>query len=110
MADTSHSTFAAFQPGGAVLLGYDDLKVMQAHDFATSIADERQSAPSVDDAVAAGRTLAAMERSWLSERWEAVAEEGETRSEYGRGPVSSPRATRSNPAQPRDTGNEERRA
>jgi len=108
MADTSHGTFAAFQPGPGLLLGYDDLKVMQAHDFARSIALDAQSAPGMDEAVRAARTLAAMERSWVSGGWEGTEQEGKTRSEYGKRPVSSESATRSDQAEAPDVGDEER--
>jgi len=69
----SHPGHAHFNPGPAIALGYDDLKVIEAYHFLSSIAAGRQGSPGFSDVAAVARVLAAVERSWLSERWEKVA-------------------------------------
>jgi predicted dehydrogenase len=76
--------YAAFQPGAGIAMGYDDLKVIEAANFLSSIGAGRPSGADVDDAVRAAVTLDALtdsarDRSWvdvpvLDERDRAVAE------------------------------------
>jgi predicted dehydrogenase len=61
--------YAAFQPGAANAMSYDDLKVIEAHDFLRSIAEGRPSGATVDDAVQAAVVLDALERSATDRAW-----------------------------------------
>jgi predicted dehydrogenase len=72
LASPGHGDYAWFQPGPAIAMSYDDLKVIEAAQFLRSIATGEQVAPSVADARAAAEVLAAMERSAGSGRWERV--------------------------------------
>jgi predicted dehydrogenase len=67
-----HPDHSRFYPGPALSLGYEDLKIIEAHRFLQSIAAGQQGAPGFGDALAASRVLSAIERSWRSERWEKV--------------------------------------
>jgi predicted dehydrogenase len=68
-----HPEYAAFQPGPAIAMGYDDLKVIEAHLFLDSIVDGRQREPGVREMLAAAETIDAMVRSCRSGAWERVA-------------------------------------
>ena len=59
-------------PGRAVGLGYDDLKAIETFHFLQSIAEGRQGEPGFNEALAVAEVLAAVERSWASDRWERV--------------------------------------
>lgn len=61
-----------FNPGPAVGLGYDDLKAIETFHFLQSIAAGRQGEPGFNEALAVAGVLAAIERSWSSDRWETV--------------------------------------
>ncbi|MYK97926.1 MAG: Gfo/Idh/MocA family oxidoreductase [Gemmatimonadetes bacterium] len=65
-----------FNPGPAVGLGYDDLKAIETFHFLQSIAAGRQGEPGFSEARAVAEVLAAVERSWSSDRWETVQEIG----------------------------------
>lgn len=65
--------FAAFQPGSGISMGYDDLKVIEAYNFLSSIADGQPRGATLADAVNSAATLEAMlrsaaERAWVSLR------------------------------------------
>ncbi len=70
----SHPDFGRFAPGTGIAMGYNDLKVSEAHLFLQSIADGRQREPGVREIVAAAKVLAAMERSFETGRWEEVTD------------------------------------
>jgi len=53
-------------------MGYDDLKVVEAHSFLESVLDGHQRAPGVAEALAVAEVLSAMERSCESAAWEDV--------------------------------------
>ena len=72
VADQRHGAFAAFQPGPGLPMGYDDLKVIEAHEFCRAIATGNRCEPGIEEALANARVLAAIVRSWRSGRWEAV--------------------------------------
>jgi predicted dehydrogenase len=55
--------YAAFQPGAGIAMGYDDLKVIEAHDFLLSIAENRPHGADLHDAVRAAVTLDALSAS-----------------------------------------------
>ncbi|OIJ67768.1 Gfo/Idh/MocA family protein [Streptomyces mangrovisoli] len=65
--------FAAFQPGAANAMGYDDLKVIEAHRFLRSIAEGRPYGATPEDAVRAAEVLDAMARSAASGTWVTLA-------------------------------------
>jgi|TARA_B100000809_G_scaffold39774_1_gene34766 predicted dehydrogenase len=68
----AHPGHIHFNPGPAVGLGYDDLKVIEVYHFLQSIANGKQGKPGFAEALAVGNVLAAIVRSWASERWEKI--------------------------------------
>ncbi|WP_406440726.1 Gfo/Idh/MocA family oxidoreductase [Streptomyces sp. NBC_01613] len=64
--------FGAFQPGAANAMGYDDLKVIEAHRFLRSIAEGRPYGATLQDAVHSAAVLEAMVRSAESGAWVTV--------------------------------------
>ena len=69
-----HPDFARFQPGPAVPMSYDDLKVIEAHLFLESVLDGRQRSPGIAEMLQTAKVLDAMSRSAASGRWEDVRE------------------------------------
>ncbi|MBG0850902.1 Gfo/Idh/MocA family oxidoreductase [Streptomyces spinoverrucosus] len=67
-----HGEFAAFQPGAANAMGYDDLKVVEAYRFLRSIAEGSPHGATPADAVHSAVVLDAMARSVESGAWVAV--------------------------------------
>ncbi|UXY31263.1 Gfo/Idh/MocA family protein [Streptomyces sp. HUAS TT20] len=61
--------FAAFQPGAANAMGYDDLKVIEAYRFLRSIAEGRPYGTTLVDAVHSAAVLDAMTRSAETGGW-----------------------------------------
>ncbi|WP_030346922.1 Gfo/Idh/MocA family protein [Streptomyces sp. NRRL S-1022] len=61
--------FAAFQPGAANAMGYDDLKVIEAYRFVRSIAEGTPYGATLADAVHSAALLDAMAESAQSGRW-----------------------------------------
>ncbi|MFF8731253.1 Gfo/Idh/MocA family protein [Streptomyces sp. NPDC015171] len=61
--------FAAFQPGAANAMGYDDLKVIEAHRFVRSIAEGTPYGATLADAVRSATVLDAMAESAESGGW-----------------------------------------
>jgi predicted dehydrogenase len=59
-------------PGGGNSLGYEDLKLIEALEFLTAVAEGRPFHPGFDDAVAVASVLDAMIRSWTAGGWEEV--------------------------------------
>ncbi|MFE8957886.1 Gfo/Idh/MocA family protein [Streptomyces iakyrus] len=68
-----HGEFAAFQPGAANAMGYDDLKVIEAYRFLTSVAEGTPHGATLTDAVRSAAALDAMARSARSGTWAEVA-------------------------------------
>ena len=64
-----HGDYAAFQPGSANSMGFDDLKVIELRNFLTSIATGRPVGATLDDAVRSARSLDAMVESVESGSW-----------------------------------------
>ncbi|ELP64066.1 Gfo/Idh/MocA family protein [Streptomyces turgidiscabies] len=64
--------FGAFQPGAANAMGYDDLKVIEAHRFVRSVAEGRSYGATLEDAVRSAAALDAMSRSVESGAWVSV--------------------------------------
>jgi predicted dehydrogenase len=65
--------YAAFQPGSAIAMGYDDLKVIEAYSFLRSIAENAPYGTTLQDAVRAATVLDAMTRSAETGAWVTVA-------------------------------------
>ena len=65
----SDGDYAAFQPGSANSMGYDDLKVIEAYNFLRSIAEGKPYGATVDDAVRSAVALDAMVESAASGTW-----------------------------------------
>ncbi len=65
----SDGDYAAFQPGSANSMGYDDLKVIEAYNFLRSIADAKPYGATIDDAVRSAVVLDAMVESAASGNW-----------------------------------------
>nr|WP_272926785.1 Gfo/Idh/MocA family oxidoreductase [Streptomyces sp. SID4946] len=61
--------FAAFQPGAGNAMGYDDLKVIEAHRFLRSIAEGTPYGATLADAVRGAVVLEAMAESVVSGKW-----------------------------------------
>ncbi|MDX3382191.1 Gfo/Idh/MocA family oxidoreductase [Streptomyces niveiscabiei] len=61
--------FAAFQPGAANAMGYDDLKVIEAYRFLRSVAEGTAYGTTLADAVRSAAVLDAMARSAESRGW-----------------------------------------
>ncbi|HEY4632714.1 MAG TPA: Gfo/Idh/MocA family oxidoreductase [Candidatus Limnocylindrales bacterium] len=59
-------------PGAGNSLGYEDLKLIEAFEFLSSVAAGRPHSPGFGDALANASVAAAMVRSWSSRRWEDV--------------------------------------
>jgi predicted dehydrogenase len=68
-----HGEYAAFQPGSANAMGYDDLKVIEAYHFLRSIAEDTAHGATLDDAVASAASLDAMARSAEQRTWVRVS-------------------------------------
>lgn len=69
----THGAYAAFQPGSASSMSYDDLKVIEAYHFLRSIAEGTPYGSTLDDAVRSARALDAMTESAASGRWVSLA-------------------------------------
>jgi len=67
-----HPEYASFQPGPALAMGYDDLKVIEAHLFLESVLDGVQREPGVREMLAVARVLEAMEASAETGAWTPV--------------------------------------
>jgi predicted dehydrogenase len=65
--------YAAFQPGAANPMGYDDLKVVEASHFLRSVAEGTAHGPTLQDAVASAAVLDAMVRSAEQRTWVSPA-------------------------------------
>ncbi|QWB21772.1 MULTISPECIES: Gfo/Idh/MocA family protein [Streptomyces] len=68
-----HGEFAAFQPGAANSMGYDDLKVIEAYRFLRSVAEGTPHGATLTDAVHSAAALDAMARSAAGGAWADVA-------------------------------------
>ncbi|MFJ9704711.1 Gfo/Idh/MocA family protein [Streptomyces sp. NPDC101234] len=64
-----HGEYGAFQPGSANAMGYDDLKVIEAHNFLRSIAEGTAYGATLEDAVHSATALDAMSRSAEQRTW-----------------------------------------
>lgn len=69
-----HPDYAHFQPGPALPMSYDDLKVIEAHLFLESVVGGKQREPGVREMLQAAEVIDAMSRSAESGCWEDVRE------------------------------------
>jgi predicted dehydrogenase len=76
LSGPAHPYHRHFNPGWGVGLGYDDLKVIEAHEFLRSVEAGEQGAPGFAEALAVARVQQAIMRSWDSGAWEAVEGDG----------------------------------
>jgi len=65
--------YGAFQPGSAIAMGFDDLKVIEAWNFLRSIAEGTPHGTTLADAVRSAATLDAMASSAETGAWVKVA-------------------------------------
>jgi len=75
LSGPAHPYHRHFNPGPGISLGYDDLKVIEAYEFLSSIASGKQGEPGFREAAAVARVQQAIIRSWESKRWETVDKE-----------------------------------
>lgn len=61
-----------FVPGDANAIGYEDLKVVEGHEFLHAVATGEQHEPGFDEAIEYVSVQSALIRSWDSGRWEDV--------------------------------------
>jgi len=61
-----------FVPGGGNSIGYEDLKTIEALEFLSAVSEDRPNSPGFGDALNVASVMAAIIRSWESERWETV--------------------------------------
>jgi len=71
-AGPGHGDYAAFQPGAAIAMSYDDLKVIEAAGFVASVADGKPHGATAEDAAASAQVLEAMTQSARTGRWTPV--------------------------------------
>jgi predicted dehydrogenase len=69
-----HAPFGSFQPGPGLPMGYDDLKVVEAATFLSSVVDGEQREPGIREALAAAEVVAAMARSSSTGAWEPAGD------------------------------------
>ena len=67
-----HPFYAHFYPGPALGMGYEDLKLIEAYQFAKSIVDGQPGEPGFKEALGVASVQAAIQRSWETERWADV--------------------------------------
>jgi predicted dehydrogenase len=73
LSGPAHPFHRQFNPAPGLGLGYDDLKVIEAHTFLTSVASGTSAEPNFKSACAVAQVQQAMIRSWKTERWESVS-------------------------------------
>ena len=72
LSGPAHPFHRSFNPGWAVGLGFDDLKVIEAAQFLQAVVSGVQGPPSFEDAAAVARVQQAIAASWDSGGWESV--------------------------------------
>ena len=65
----AHGDYARFQPGPAIAMSYDDLKVIEAAGFVRLMQGETSDNASADDALAVARVLDAIARASQTRSW-----------------------------------------
>jgi predicted dehydrogenase len=69
----SYGFYGAFQPGSAIPMSYDDLKVVEAYQLLRSVAEQKPYGATLDDAVRSALVLDAFAKSAADGRWAKVA-------------------------------------
>jgi len=72
LVSPTHGDLAAFQPGAGIAMGFDDLKVVEAHRLVQSIASGKPVGATIHDALVAARTVDAMRESAAGRCWVTV--------------------------------------
>ncbi|MCH2539411.1 MAG: Gfo/Idh/MocA family oxidoreductase [Anaerolineales bacterium] len=72
ISSPEHPFHGNFNPGWALGLGYEDLKVIEIAQFMESVMSGEQGEPGFAEALAVADVNAAMMRSWDSDKWEDV--------------------------------------
>ncbi|MCB9079791.1 MAG: Gfo/Idh/MocA family oxidoreductase [Anaerolineaceae bacterium] len=72
LAGPAHPYYDRFNPGPGMVMGYEDLKVIESFNFLNSIAAGKPGSPGFGEALQVANVQTAIERSWESERWETV--------------------------------------
>ena len=67
-----HPYHSHFNPGQAISLSYDDLKVVEAYEFLKGVVDKKQGDVGFAQALAVAEFQSAVQRSWQSNSWENV--------------------------------------
>jgi predicted dehydrogenase len=73
LAGPGDGDYSHFQPGPGISMSFDDLKVIEAHQFLESVATGTQIAPGVGDALSAALVVEAAEASAADGTWHRVA-------------------------------------
>lgn len=76
LSGPAHPFHRSFNPGWAVGIGFDDLKVIEAGQFLQAVVSGTQTPPSFEDAAAVAHVQQAIAASWASGGWEAVRSAG----------------------------------
>lgn len=71
-AQRGYGDFEAFQPGPAIPMGYDDLKVIEASRLLTGILSGQQGHPGIGDMLRAAEVMSAAERSVETGEWTPI--------------------------------------
>ena len=71
-AGPEHPFFANFNPGPALGMSYEDMKIIEAAQFAKSVVEGTQGEPGLAEADRVAQVLAAFDRSVDSGAWETV--------------------------------------
>lgn len=74
LSGPAHPYHQHFNPGWGVNLSYDDLKVIEAHNFLQSVANGVQGEPGFKEALNVAYVQQAIIASWESGHWEGVAD------------------------------------
>jgi predicted dehydrogenase len=72
LSGPAHPFHRSFNPGWAVGIGFDDLKVIEAGQFLQAVVSGTQTPPSFEDAAAVAHVQQAIAASWTSGGWEEV--------------------------------------
>lgn len=72
LSGPSHPFHSRFNPGPGIGMGYEDLKLIEAFQFLSSVARGEPGEPNFTQALNVARVQQAIIRSWQSEKWEEV--------------------------------------
>lgn len=67
-----HPFHAAFNPGYAVGLGFQDMKTIEVFQWALSVADGVQGKPGLEETAYVSRVVTAIQKSWDSGSWQTI--------------------------------------